>query len=59
MILHMEVADILKLRQSEVKGTLVVVGHIASDSVGVNALIRVLRASGLDLTPMGGIVPGA
>lgn len=59
MTLHMEVADILKLRQSEVKGTLVVAGHIACDSVGLNAFIRVLRASGLNLTPTGGIVPGA
>ena len=59
MTLHMEVADILKLRQSEVKGTLVVAGHMACDSVGLNALVRVLRANGLDLTPMGGIVPGA
>ncbi|MCX6098346.1 MAG: hypothetical protein NTZ77_07750 [Caldiserica bacterium] len=59
MTLHMEVADVLKLRQSEVKGMLVVAGHMACDSVGLNALIRVLRTSGLDLTPMGGIVPGA
>jgi hypothetical protein len=59
MTLHMEVADILKLSQSDVKGTLVVAGHMACDSVGLNAFIRVLRANGLDLTPMGGIVPGA
>jgi len=59
MTLHMEVADILKLRQSDVKGTLVVAGHMACDSVGLNAFIRVLRVNGLDLTPMGGIVPGA
>jgi putative NIF3 family GTP cyclohydrolase 1 type 2 len=58
MTLHMEVADILKLRQSEVKGALVVAGHMACDSVGLNAFIRVLRANELDLTPMGGIVPG-
>jgi putative NIF3 family GTP cyclohydrolase 1 type 2 len=56
MTLHMEVADIVKLRQSDVKGTLVVAGHIASDSVGVNALVQVLRAGGLDVTPMGGVV---
>lgn len=59
MTLHMEVTDILRLRQSEVKGTLVVAGHMACDSVGLNALIRILRANGLDLTAMGGIVPGA
>ena len=59
MTLHMGVPDVLKLRESGVKGTLIVAGHMACDSVGVNALIKVLRANGLDLTAMGGIVPGA
>jgi putative NIF3 family GTP cyclohydrolase 1 type 2 len=58
MTLHMEVADILKLRQSDIQGNLIVAGHMACDSVGLNALIRVLRQNGLDLTAMGGIVPG-
>jgi len=35
---------------------LVVTGHIASDSVGINALIRRLRREGLEVTPMGGVV---
>ena len=59
MTLHMEVADILKLRALPHPGTLIVAGHIASDSVGLNALIRVLRAHGLELTPVGGIVTGS
>ena len=59
MTLHMEVADILKLRQSDIQGNLIVAGHMACDSVGLNALVHVLRTNGLDLTAMGGIVPGA
>ena len=56
MTLHMEVTDILKLRQSELKGTLVVAGHMACDSVGLDALGDVLRSNGLDVTPMRGVV---
>ena len=59
MTLHMEVADIQKLRALPHPGTLIVAGHIASDSVGLNALVRVLRAHGLELTAMGGIVAGS
>jgi hypothetical protein len=36
---------------------LVVTGHIASDSVGINVVVRRLRAEGLDVHTMGGVVP--
>ena len=35
---------------------LVVTGHIASDSVGINVIIRRLEREGLKVTPMGGVV---
>jgi hypothetical protein len=35
---------------------LVVTGHIASDSVGINVIIRRLRREGLAVEPMGGVV---
>jgi hypothetical protein len=35
---------------------LVVTGHIASDSVGINVIIRRLRQEGLEVHPMGGVV---
>lgn len=35
---------------------LVVTGHIASDSVGINVIIRRLRKEGLAVEPMGGVV---
>ena len=36
---------------------LVVTGHIASDSVGINPYIARLRGMGLDVTPISGIIP--
>lgn len=37
---------------------LIVTGHIASDSVGINPYIDRLRDSGLDVVPISGIIPG-
>jgi hypothetical protein len=37
--------------------TLVVTGHISSDSVGINVVVRRLRAQGLEVHTMGGVVP--
>ena len=37
--------------------TLVVTGHIASDSVGINPYVDRLRAEGLDVTAFSGILP--
>lgn len=36
---------------------LVVTGHMASDSVGINVVVRRLRAEGLEVHTMGGVVP--
>ncbi len=36
---------------------LVVTGHIASDSVGINPFIAALRERGLEVTPVSGIIP--
>jgi hypothetical protein len=38
--------------------TLIVTGHIASDSVGINPYVDRLRAEGLDVTTFSGILPG-
>jgi len=37
--------------------TLVVTGHIASDSIGINPYVNRLRAEGLDVTTFSGILP--
>lgn len=39
--------------------SLVVTGHIASDSVGINPYLDHLRREGLDVTAVSGILPGA
>jgi len=38
------------------KHNLIVTGHVASDSIGVNVLVRELRARGLEVTCMSGVV---
>ena len=38
--------------------TLIVTGHIASDSVGINPYVDRLRSEGLDVTTFSGIIPG-
>jgi hypothetical protein len=44
--------------EAEYKGkkNLVVTGHIASDSIGINPYIDALRELGLDVTPISGII---
>lgn len=52
--------DHLKRLREEFAGAgknLVVTGHIASDSVGINVIVRRLRAEGLEVHTMGGVVP--
>ena len=38
--------------------TLIVTGHIASDSIGINPYVDRLREEGLDVTTFSGIIPG-
>jgi len=53
--IHIRPGDLEKLK-AENRGNLVVTGHIASDSVGMNPLIHSLRGEGIMVTPVG-IVP--
>ncbi len=56
--IHCRPADAKRL-VDEVGGSknLIVTGHIASDSVGINPYVDRLRAEGLDVTTFSGIVP--
>ncbi len=56
--IHIDPAHLKKLREEfrARSKNLVVTGHIASDSVGINVIIRRLRREGLEVTPMGGVV---
>ena len=54
--IHISSADLEKLK-SEEKGNLIVTGHIASDSVGINPFIHELEKKGILVTTLG-VVPG-
>jgi methionine aminopeptidase len=53
--IHVGLGDLEKLR-AESKGNLIVSGHIASDSVGINPFIKELEKKGVAVTKVG-IVP--
>lgn len=57
--IHIDPAHLRRLRDEfEGRGkNLVVTGHIASDSVGINVVVRRLRQEGLEVHTMGGVVP--
>ena len=56
--IHCRPADVKKLidEVGEAKN-LIITGHIASDSVGINPYVDRLRAEGLDVTTFSGIIP--
>ena len=56
--IHIDAGHLERLRKDFPEKNLVVTGHIASDSVGLNPLIRRLRIEGLKVETIGGIVGG-
>ena len=58
LYIHCRPEDAARLREEygDAK-TLIVTGHIASDSVGINPYVDRLRAEGLDVTTFSGILP--
>ena len=59
LYIHCRPEDSAKLRQEYGDSkTLIVTGHIASDSVGINPYVERLREEGLDVTTFSGILPG-
>ncbi len=53
--IHISSGDLAKLRNDGV-GNLVITGHIASDSVGINPFIQELKSNGIIVTTLG-IIP--
>lgn len=53
--IHIAEPDLARLRQ-EVKGTLLILGHIVSDSIGINPFITELEERGLYVTRFGGVL---
>ena len=54
--IHVSTADLEKL-ETENLGNLIVTGHIASDSVGINPFIQELRRKGITVTTLGVVSP--
>ncbi|HJY09410.1 MAG TPA: Nif3-like dinuclear metal center hexameric protein [Nitrososphaeraceae archaeon] len=46
---HIDYNDLVKLRESNVKGNLVILGHLAGDSIGMNALGNKLENEGMQV----------
>jgi hypothetical protein len=51
--LHVDYADLTKMREEKLKGNLVVLGHLAGDSVGLNGLADRLEDIGVETVRLG------
>ncbi len=51
--LHVDYGDLTKMREENLKGNLVVLGHLAGDSLGLNALGNGLEEIGLETVRIG------
>ncbi|HEX6067409.1 MAG TPA: hypothetical protein VFZ05_01300, partial [Nitrososphaera sp.] len=55
--LHVDPGDLAKMKEENLKGNLVVLGHLAGDSVGLNGLADKLEELGVETVRMG-LLPG-
>ncbi|MHB8170583.1 MAG: hypothetical protein ACYDG6_03455 [Thermincolia bacterium] len=55
VVMHMP-PDTIKVVKEQGIGNVVVAGHMASDSVGINEVIRALEAKGLEVVRMSGVI---
>jgi hypothetical protein len=51
--LHIDYGDLTKLRENMLDGNLVVMGHLAGDSIGLNGLADRLEAMGVETVRIG------
>jgi len=51
--LHVNGEDLAKLKENKVKGNLVILGHLAGDSVGLNQLADALEREGVEVVKLG------
>ncbi len=56
--IHFPLEDAQRLASEGVRGNILVMGHIAGDSVGINPYVARLRESGLEVTTFSGIIGG-
>ena len=57
MYLHIDYNELLKFREENLQGNLVVLGHLAGDSIGLNALSEKLEEKGIQTVRAGLIEP--
>ena len=56
--IHFPLEDAQRLASEGIAGNILVMGHIAGDSVGINPYVARLRDSGLEVTTFSGIIGG-
>lgn len=56
--IHFPLEDAQRLASEGIQGNILVMGHIAGDSVGINPYVARLRESGLEVTTFSGIIGG-
>lgn len=56
--IHFPREDAERLAAEGIRGNLLVMGHIAGDSVGINPYVARLRADGLEVTTFSGVIGG-
>ncbi len=56
LMMHFPETDLREAREQQLLGNLVVTGHMASDSIGINVFLDELQRLGIAITRAGGIV---
>jgi len=51
--LHVDYGDLTKMREEKFQGNLVVMGHLAGDSIGLNGLAEMLEGAGVETVRIG------
>lgn len=54
--LHIDYNDVMKIQEEQLQGNLVIMGHLAGDSIGLNALADKLEEKGIETVRLG-IIP--
>ncbi len=56
LMMHFPEADLKEAREQKLAGNLIVTGHMASDSIGINVYLDELERRGLEVIRAGGII---
>jgi hypothetical protein len=56
LMMHFSEADLKEAREQKLTGNLIITGHMASDSIGINSFLGELERRGLEVIRAGGII---